>query len=164
MIKRDNINLDFIKHEHFRNVLKKFINHILNTELKVKGILLFGSVATGKARLDEEYWSDIDLIIICEDLPQDKWVRKRKLNNIVRTVRSGIQDLWFTPEEIKQHVDSKFYLILDAFDEGKILYDPDDLLKNLKGKLFKELMKKGVIKTDLFWQWPIKKFGDRIEY
>lgn len=61
-------------------------------------------------------------------------------------------------------MDSKFYLLLDAFDEGKIIYDPKGILKKLKEKLFKELKAKGVIKTDLYWQWPIKRFGDKIEF
>ncbi|TXT66453.1 MAG: Nucleotidyltransferase domain protein [Promethearchaeota archaeon] len=53
---------------------------------------------------------------------------------------------------------------MDAFDEGKILYDPECILKDLRDKLFKELEAKGVIKTDLYWQWPIKHFGDKIEF
>ena len=62
------------------------------------------------------------------------------------------------------HVRSKYYLILDAFDEGKILYDPENFLFKLRKKLFKDLEEKGVIKTELYWQWPIKKFGDKIEF
>lgn len=36
--------------------------------------------------------------------------------------------------------------------------------KKTKRKLFKELKAKGVIKTDLYCQWPIKRFGDKKEF
>ena len=126
--------------------------------------MLFGSLATDKARYDENHVSDIDLIIVCDDLQEDLWKRRRLVVKLTKTVSSGIQALWWTSKEIKSLVDSKYYLILDAFDECKFLYDPDNFLLELKTRLFKELELKGVIKTDLYWQWPIKKFGDKIEF
>lgn len=160
----NNIDLSFIENEYFEKELRKYLGFILELDLEIKGILLYGSVATGKAKNDDDYFSDIDLIIICDDLPKDRQERKEKIFNLVKPVHSGIQDIWLTSKEIEEQVDSKFYLILDAFDEGKILHDPDSLLNRLKDKLFNELKKKGVIKTELYWQWPIKKFGDKIEY
>lgn len=159
-----NIDLSFIEEEYFENTLRRFLEFILTLNLKIKGILLFGSVATGKAKNDDDYLSDIDLIIVCDDLPKDRRERKEKIFSLIKPVHSSIQDIWLTSKELEEQVDSKFYLILDAFDEGKILHDTDGLLKRLKNKLFIELKEKGVIKTDLYWQWPIKKFGDKIEY
>ena len=160
----NNIDLSFIEEEYFKKEIVKYLEFVLALNLKIKGILLFGSVATGNAKNEVDYLSDIDLIIICDDLPKDRGERKEKIFNLVKLVHSGIQDIWLTSKELEEQVDSKFYLILDAFDEGKILHDPDSLLKRLKDKLFNELKKKGVIKTELYWQWPIKEFGDKIEY
>jgi len=164
MSQKENIDLSFIKIEYFKDKLQKYLQYILKIELNVKGIMLFGSLATEKACYNKNHVSDIDLIIICDDLPEDLWNRRQLILNLTKTVNSGIQALWWTSKEIKNHVTSKYYLILDAFDEGKIIYDPENLLLELKTRLFEELDLKGVIKTDLYWQWPIKKFGDKIEY
>ncbi len=158
------IDLSFIKLEYFKNELKEYLQFIFKLKLRIKAILLFGSVATGKARVDDDYLSDIDLFIICDDLPEDYWERRELVFKLTKPVCSGKQALWRTSKEMEGYVKSKYYLILDAFDEGKILYDPKNFLFKLRKALFKDLEEKGVIKTELYWQWPIKKFGDKIEF
>ena len=158
------IDLSFIKLEYFENELKEYLQFIFKLKLKIKAILLFGSVATGKARDDDDHLSDIDLFIICDDLPEEYWERRKLVFNLTKSVCSGKQTLWRTSKEMEGYVKSKYYLILDAFDEGKILYDPKNFLFELRKALFKDLEEKGVIKTELYWQWPIKKFGDKIEF
>jgi predicted nucleotidyltransferase len=158
------VDLSFIKIEYYRKKLKDYLEHIFSQNKDFVGILLFGSVAKNNARDDEFYSSDIDIIIICENLPSGIWERKEFVFELTKEVCSGIQDFWWTLKELKRLLNSKFYLLLDAFDEGKILYDPECILKDLRDKLFKELEAKGVIKTDLYWQWPIKHFGDKIEF
>lgn len=160
----EDIDLYFIQLKYFRNKLRKYLQFLFKLDIKIRSILLFGSVATGKARMDEDHLSDIDLIIISDDITIDLIKRSQWVVNLTRPVCSGIQALWRTSKEIESYVDSKYYLILDAFDEGHILYDQDNFLHRLKERLFKELEEKGVIKTELYWQWPIKKFGDKIEY
>ncbi|HEA70983.1 MAG TPA: nucleotidyltransferase domain-containing protein, partial [archaeon] len=144
--------------------LSEFLQFIFKLDLEIRSILLYGSVATGRARDDTEYLSDIDLFIISDKIGIDLLKRSKWVVNITKPVCSGIQALWRTSKEMEKYAESKYYLILDAFDEGKILYDPDNFLHNLREKIFTELKAKGVIKTDLYWQWPIKKFGDKIEY
>ena len=158
------IDLSFIELEYFKNELKEYLQFIFKLKIKIRAVLLFGSVATGKARDDDEHLSDIDLFIICDDLPEDYWERRKLVFNLTKSVCSGKQALWRTSKEMESHVKSKYYLILDAFDEGKTLYDPENFLFELKKKLFKDLEEKGVIKTEFYWQWPIKKFGDKIEF
>ena len=158
------IDLSFIKLEYFKNELKEYLQFIFKLKLKIKAILLFGSVATGKARDDDDHLSDIDLFIICDDLPEEYWERRELAFKLTKPVCSGKQALWRTSKEMEGYVKSKYYLILDAFDESKILYDPENFLFELRRKLFKDLEEKGVIKTELYWQWPIKKFGDKIEF
>jgi len=158
------INLSFIELEYFKNELKEYLQFIFKLKLKIKAILLFGSVATGKARDDDDYLSDIDLIIVSDDLPEDHWERSKFVFELTKSISSGKQTLWRTSKEMEGYVRSKYYLILDAFDEGKILYDPEKFLFKLRKKLFKDLEEKGVKKTELYWQWPIKEFGDKIEF
>ncbi len=158
------IDLSFIKLESFKNELKEYLQFISKLKLKIKAILLFGSVATGKARDDDDHLSDIDLIIICDDLPEDYWERRKITFELTKSICSGKQTFWWTSKELEGYVRSKYYLILDAFDEGKILYDPENFLFKLRKKLFKDLEEKGVRKTEHYWQWPIKKFGDKIEF
>ncbi len=158
------IELSFVTIEYFRKALNGFLQCILKTKLKIKGVLLFGSVATGKARYELDHESDIDLIIICDDLHKDRQERNKIILELTDSVNYSIQSLWWTSEELERHVKSKFYLVLDAFDEGIILYDPEKFLQNIRHKLFEDLKAKGVIKTELYWQWPMKNFGDKIEY
>ena len=164
MTQVEDINLAFIKEEYFKNKLSEFLQFIFKLDLEIRSILLYGSVATGRARDDTEYLSDIDLFIISDKIRIDLLKRSKWVVNITKPVCSGVQALWRTSKEMEKYAESKYYLILDAFDEGKILYDPDNFLHNLREKIFIELKAKGVIKTDLYWQWPIKKFGDKIEY
>ncbi len=160
----EDIDLSFIKLEYFKKEIRKYLQFIFNLDLNIRSILLFGSVATGKARNDVEHLSDIDLFIISDEITVDILKRNQWVVNLTKPVCSGIQALWRSSKEIENYVDSKYYLILDAFDEGQILYDPDNFLNKLKKRTFKELKEKGVIKTELYWQWPIKKFGDKLEY
>lgn len=160
----EDIDLSFIKIEYFKNLLRKYLQFIFKLDLNIKSILLFGSVSTGKARNNVEHLSDIDLFIISDEITVDLLKRSQWVVNLTRPVCSGIQALWRTSKEIENYVDSKYYLILDAFDEGQILYDPDNFLHKLKERTLKELKEKGVIKTELYWQWPVKKFGDKIKY
>lgn len=158
------LDLSVIKQNYFKKKLQLFTDYLFRQEINIKGLLLFGSVAKGKGTITDDYVSDIDLIIISEDLPDNLWERRKKTLKLTKPVIGGIQALWWTPKEIKNHVKHKFYLILDALDDGKILYDPEGLLHRLKKQLFKDLTEKGVIKTDLYWQWPIKYFGEKIEF
>lgn len=158
------IEVSFIKNSYFRRRIRDFLQNLFKLPIDIKGILLFGSVATGKARYDKEYVSDIDLIIISPNLKEDFSERNDEIFELTYEFDWGIQALWWTPNEIEANVRCKFYLILDAFTDGKILYDPEFLLKKLKEKLIRELEEKGVIKKELYWQWPIKKFGDKIKF
>jgi len=157
-------NSEFIVEDYFREELYSFIRNIASLPIKIEGILLFGSLARGIAEYSEHHLSDIDLIIISEELPEDLWQRNELLYELTKNYRTIVQTLWWTPEEIKNRVKNKDFLILDALDEGKILFDPKGLLENLREELRDDLKKKGVIKTDLYWRWPLKKFGDRIEF
>ncbi|MHA1439228.1 MAG: nucleotidyltransferase domain-containing protein [Promethearchaeota archaeon] len=162
MKENNKFNLEIIKNKFFKKELENYLEYIFTLKLNIRGILLFGSLAKGSAKNNDQYESDIDLIIICDDLPNDYKKRKQIIRDFTGQMR--VQAIWWTSKELIINVNSKYYLILDALDDGKIIYDPTGLINELKEKLFKELKEKGVIKTDLYWQWPIKKFGDKIQY
>jgi hypothetical protein len=69
-----------------------------------------------------------------------------------------------TETEFKNAVKIKRDIILSGLYEGKILFDPDNLIKDQKDKLFKELKEKGVIKRKDYWIWPLKYLGEEIEW
>jgi len=83
----------------------------------LKGIVLFGSRASGTARKD----SDFDVLIIADDLPQE-W---RKRDTIVLDLdRHGIFDiLLYTGEELENSINAANPVIMNVFDRPhKILY------------------------------------------
>jgi hypothetical protein len=60
------------------------------------------------------------------------------------------------PEELREHIVAKSGYILDAFEEGIILYDPMFFLEKEKQKLFMELNKNGVLKLKWGYSWNIR--------
>jgi len=102
------INLSFIQLEYFKNELKEYIQFIFKLKLNIRAILLFGSVTTSKGQDDDEYLSDIDLFIICDDLPEVYWERRKLVFNLTKSVCTGKQVLWRTSKEMEGHVKSKY--------------------------------------------------------
>jgi predicted nucleotidyltransferase len=160
------INLKFLKNEYFSIKLEDYLTQIFQTDKKIAGIVLFGSLARGDAIYSEEKRSDIDLIIIFKDneLPEDPRKKNELKLKLMQLTSAGIDSLWMTESEFKRLVQIKTDIILYALDECKILYDPTGLIKEEKEHLFKELKEKGVKKKKHYWIWPIKNFGEEIEW
>lgn len=121
------LNLKFIKNRYFSKKLEEYITYLFDTNKKVIGIVLFGSLARGDAIYSEEKRSDIDLIVIFDDKELPEHYRKRselKLR-LMKLAPSGVDSLWMTKIEFKNLVQIKTDIILYALDEGNILYDPE---------------------------------------
>ena len=122
--------------------------------------------------------SDIDLLVVVKNLPVDVGSRikitvplKLKLKSFesYRKVKEAnlptlISEVILTPEEVKKHPP----ILLDLTQEGVILYDQENFLKNeleiLKAKL-KELGARRV-KGRGGWYWILKpdaKLGDVVK-
>jgi len=160
------IDLSFIKDEYFLKILNEYFNKLFQTGKRIKGIILFGSLARNKAIHSEEKLSDIDLIVIFSDneIPEDhKKLTEVKLD-LMGLSLSGIDSIWVKETEFKNLIQNKVDLILDCMNDGKILFDPDGLIEEQKIKLFKELKEKGVKKRKSYWIWPLKQIGDEIEW
>ena len=97
-------------------------------------VCFFGSVARGEASPE----SDIDALIVANDLPRDFGLRVRETNRIHESVRSRevyrglrlqgrsafISDVYLTPEEARSHPP----ILLDVTDHGVIVYDKGGFL------------------------------------
>ena len=159
-------NLSLQNNEYFSNKLDKYINQLSQTKLKVVGIILFGSLARGDAVLSEEKKSDIDLIIIFKnnELPEHHRKRSELRLKLMKSAPARVDSIWVTENEFLNLIRIKADIILYALDEGKVLYDPKKLIEKRKKELFQALKKKGVKKEKHYWAWPIKHFGEEIEW
>lgn len=160
------IDLSFIKEEYFLRKIENCLNQLFRINKNVKGIILFGSLARGAAICSFEKVSDIDLIVVFKDndLPKNHIKRTDLEIELMDLTELGFDSLWMTESEFKNLVHIKADIILDALDEGIILYDPYNILSDQKNQLFKELEEKGVIKREHYWIWPLKNLGDEIEW
>lgn len=148
-------NTELIRQKENIRLIEQYLE-IIRRRVNVSGVMLFGSVARGDAKPYKSYESDIDLIVISEDLPAD--LEKRLLYKIeVETgTKSRVQTIWMTPKELEEHIEAKSGYVLDAFYEGIILYDPADFLERKKAELMEELNKKKVSKLKWGYSWNIK--------
>jgi uncharacterized protein len=85
-------------------------------------VILFGSQALGTANDD----SDLDLLIIGDRPPGERWSRRREIGRIRRALPLpgvSIDILLFTPEEIEKWRHTTNHVISQALREGKVLYE-----------------------------------------
>ncbi len=123
---------------------------------RVQGLLCFGSAARGEARET----SDIDLIAVIAGLPPLKERVLERLDH-ARDFPTRVDCIWMTPEELEGHVRAKAGYVLDAMDEGVILFDPGGLMARTREDLKAELARIGVVKTERWWSFPLR-LGDEI--
>jgi hypothetical protein len=138
----------------------------------IKSLAVYGSVARGSATTS----SDVDILLICEDLHGSVGSRIGKLYEI----ESGLEDElgWLRKHEIytglsfyplrKEEAKRIPYLFLDLTEEAVILYDEDrfleKLLLGLKTKLLRQGAKRVFLGKD-HWYWDLKpdyKFGEMV--
>jgi len=95
----------------------------------LKAIVLFGSRASGTAKK----YSDFDILIIADDLPQD-WRERDTI--ILNLDRHGIFDLLlYTGEELENAINAANPVIMNIFDRPyNILYGNSFI--DLKARLF----------------------------
>jgi len=132
---------------------------------KLYSICLFGSVARGCASCE----SDIDVLVVAEGLPDDVGMRLNETNYIHQNLKgtaayrslrahgkgSLISDLLFTPDEIKRHPP----ILLDIVEDGILLYDKDDYLRNVLRAIQETLTKLGsrrVVTERGSYYWVLK--------
>lgn len=130
---------------------------------RLRSVLLYGSVARGKAEKD----SDIDLLIIADNLPDSYSDRVRLILDLIRgwedvkaslSRRYGINP---NPDIIvldSREVDPAQPFFLDLAFEGIVLHDRDDFLSSRLQSLRRELQEMGAVRITLpdgRWYWSL---------
>ena len=160
------IDVSFIKIDYFASSLTEYLESLFKSEKEILGIILFGSLATENAEFSADKISDIDLLVIFADnqLPIDHRERTNLKLTLMGLSLSGIDSIWMSKSEFKKSIENKRDLILSVLDEGIILYDQNNYLRDSTTKLFKELEEKGVKKRKMYWIWPQKRLGEEIKW
>lgn len=123
---------------------------------RLVSLAVFGSVGRGTARPD----SDIDLLLIVEDLPSGRIARIKEFAALEaalgRAVKGHIElsPVLKTPEEIA----GGSPLLLDMVEDARILFDRDDFFRTVLKGLKDRLQKLGArrIWRGNIWYWDLK--------
>ncbi len=109
-----------------KNKAKKIVKENVKDfpqSIKIDGVFLFGSYATGKANED----SDIDLIVISSDFKKMAFMKRLELLSRLRKsklTRSAPMDIiGYTPEEFK-NIGKESMIMRRAKREGEMIYAP----------------------------------------
>lgn len=157
-----------------RELAETFIIEAKKTlQKRLVSACLFGSTARGNA----EQSSDIDILLIAEDLPEGLISRNRTIENVQETVRRSapaqalrkmgqstlVSPIIFTPEEASKHPP----IMLDIIDDGIILHDRDKFLERILDDIRNRLKELGArkVKTQKGWYWILKpdaKLGEEV--
>lgn len=127
-------------------------------------ICIFGSLARGKAAPS----SDIDVMVVAENLPQDVGERTRSTNYIHEMLKKTdasaalrnlgrstlISDIFLTPQEVEKHPP----ILIDMVEDAMIIYDRMDFLRDVLKRLGEKLKKMGARKvvTEKGYFWILK--------
>ncbi|MBC7216792.1 MAG: nucleotidyltransferase domain-containing protein [Candidatus Caldatribacterium sp.] len=116
-------------------------------------VVLFGSVARGEATQK----SDIDLLIVCRDLPKGMFKRHAFLEPIREQLQNELEELWkqgiyadFTElVYTKDEADRFHWIYLDMIEDAVLLYDREDFLLGVFERLRKRLDELGAQRKTL---------------
>ena len=117
---------------NLRTALEEFVNR-LRAESKdnLLSVILFGSVATGKAKPE----SDLDILIIFNERPkQDKEIREQ-LDSVSRFYETVAQEHVLTKNEFLEMYGLGDDLVVNALAEGIVLHDTGFLIPLLSKQL-----------------------------
>jgi predicted nucleotidyltransferase len=161
--------------EDYYWLLKTYISLVLNLfNENLYSICLFGSLARGEAKPE----SDIDVLVVAEGLPNDAGLRYKKAFEIKKKLKETevykklkkankpclISEIYLTPKEVEKHPP----ILLDIIEDGIILYDKKEFLKNVLNEIKRKLKILGAkrISTSKGKYWILKpnlKLGEEIK-
>ena len=160
-----NFKISWIKNKQIKSDLKEFIGNIIEKKgPDITGILLFGSLAQGKAVFSTDYQSDVDLLIAALNLPSENYPRKLYTAHLSKAYGCGIHQLWYTPLEITNEVNSHRAFFMEIIKYGIILFEIGKFFTNLKDTVDTIIREKGIIESEHAWIWPQEIPGSKIEW
>jgi len=107
----------FLQNKKLNQRLEKAVK-IIRQKLKPEKIMLYGSYAEGKA----DKWSDIDLIIISNNIKQKREVDRTIFIDQFLRGTPPIQPFIFTPKEYQKMLQMKSSLLQYALPTARIIY------------------------------------------
>ncbi|MHA1252991.1 MAG: nucleotidyltransferase domain-containing protein [Candidatus Helarchaeota archaeon] len=147
----DSSKISWIKNKNLQKILEEFLGNIIDKKGQdIIGILIFGSLVRAQEVFDEQYQSDIDILIYTAKLS--------------KSLGCGIDQLWYTPEELLNSIKSHRAFFMEIIKYGKIIFEINQFLTNLKEEIEKILKEKGIKEGKNIWIWPQKKPGCKIEW
>lgn len=104
--------------------VKKLVEEYIKdfpSDIKVEGVFLFGSYATGKAGKD----SDVDLVVISPDFKKMAFIKRMELLSMLRkskiTHSVPMDIIGYTPDEFK-NIGRESVIMRNAKSRGKMIY------------------------------------------
>lgn len=133
----------------------KIINNALETNhfpFPVLGAVLFGSQANGTPTND----SDIDLLVVAENINKKLHHRKKEMLAIKHSLPVKPLDiLLLTPGEVISNFSNHNPLFLDIAEDGIIIHDKENFLRDLVIKTRDYIKDKGIKRIKDGWQFPV---------
>lgn len=144
MIHRQLIEMDrSIEHKIIRGMREYFGDELVS-------LVLFGSQARGTA--DEH--SDIDLLVIVEEVPSD-WRKQRDIVNELRMcpelVKLPVSIFLQSPNVVRASLDTVQPLLFGILKDYKVLYDPEDFFET-QAQIYRKHMQ----------EWDVQEVDDYV--
>jgi predicted nucleotidyltransferase len=155
--------IDYLR-DPYKTVVRELLKELLKFfDERLVSVVVFGGVARGTARRD----SDLDILIIVEDLPKSRLERlaqylraEENIDPLLDRLLTDGYAILITPIlKTREEARKASPLYLDMTEDAVIVYDKDSFFENVLLRLREELSKLGSERVWLGkkWYWVLKK-------